>query len=532
MLGFFNWFNGKTKIKRWILIILIGIVCTCFAFTYVLQTNILKPEDILKIVLMFAVGFSMIIIGIVFIQKRTMEIVVEANNKFSEKGKKANLNMKSLIFNRTIYNEGPKIVVIGGGNGLNTVIKGLKKYTNNITAIVTLSDYGKIDTKSREILNTLPFDDITESIVALSDKEELMDKLMNWKYKNPKLKDIKFGDVFLLAMNEMFDNLSEGIQKSTEVLNITGKVLPSTLDEIKICAELEDGTTVESKEKIPEMVYEKVSKIDRIYITPSNCKPAPGVLEAIEDADAIIIGPGSLYTNVLPNLLVKNVSRTIKESKAIKIYVTNIMTEPGQTDNYSISDHLDAIFDHLGRNIIDYCLADTGEIVPEYIRKYNLEGADVVDQDIDKVTKKGIKIIQKHLSMIDGDYIRHNPDSIATTVMELICNDLKFRDKQATPQYLFLNSVLEEEKKSEKKRVKSDRKDKKDREKSIEQAKNRVQKKRGKRKSKFNTKYRDRIESIQSTAEKKNENLKLYKEMERLDLRNSQNNINSNEKDD
>lgn len=294
MLGFFNWFNGKTKIKRWILIILIGIVCTCFAFTYVLQTNILKPVDILKIVLMFAVGFSMIIIGIVLIQKRTMEIVVEANNKFSDKGKKANLNMKSLIFNRTIYNEGPKIVVIGGGNGLNTVIKGLKKYTNNITAIVTLSDYGKIDTKSREILNTLPFDDITESIVALSDKEELMDMLMNWKFKNPKLKDIKFGDVFLLAMNEMFDNLSEGIQKSTEVLNITGKVLPSTLDEIKICAELEDGTTVESKEKIPEMVYEKVSKIDRIYITPSNCKPAPGVLEAIEEADAIIIGPRKL----------------------------------------------------------------------------------------------------------------------------------------------------------------------------------------------------------------------------------------------
>lgn len=232
---------------------------------------------------------------------------------------------------------------------------------------------------------------------------------------------------------------------------------------------------------------------------------------------------GSLYTNVLPNLLVKNVSKTIKESKAIKIYITNLMTEPGQTDNYSISDHLDAIFDHLGKNIIDYCLADTGEIVPEYIRKYNLEGADVVDQDIDKVTKKGIKIIQKHLSMIDGDYIRHNPDSIATTVMELICNDLKFRDKQATPQYLFLNSVLEEEKKSEKKRVKSDRKDKKEREKSIEQARNRVQQKRGRKRSKFNSKYRDRIESIQSTAEKKNENLKLYKEMERLDLKNKRN---------
>ena len=126
--------------------------------------------------------------------------------------------------------------------------------------------------------------------------------------------------------------------------------------------------------------------------------------------------------------------------------------------------------------------------------------------------------------MIDGDYIRHNPDSIATTVMELICNDLKFRDKQATPQYLFLNSVLEEEKKSEKKRVKDVKQDKKKRQKSIEQAKNKAQKSRGRKRSKFNTKYRDRIESIQTTAEKKNENLKLYKEMEKLDMKNGQDN--------
>lgn len=520
MLGFLSWFNGKTKIKRWIFVILIGIVCTCFAFTFVIETDILTPVDILKVVGLFALGFSIIIIGIIFIQRRTMEIIVEANNVNSGKGHIANLNMQSLIFNRTVYNEGPKVVVIGGGTGLNTVIKGLKKYTNNITAIVTLSDYGKIDTESRRQLDTLPFDDITESIVSLSDKEELMNKLMNWKFKNRKLQDIKFGDVFLVAINEMFDNLSEGIQKSTEILNITGKVLPSTLDEITICAELEDGTTVQNKKKIPEVAYDKVARIDRIYISPSNCKAAPGVLEAIQEADAIIIGPGSLYTNVLPNLLVKNVSKTIKESKALKVYVTNIMTEPGQTDNYSISDHLDAIFEHVGREVIDYCLADTGEIVPEYIRKYNLEGSDVVDQDIDKVTKKGIKIIQKPLAKIHGNYIRHDPDSIAATVMELICNDLKFRDKQATPQYMFLNSILGDEKKTQKKRIKNVKDDKRRRQKEKEETRNRIRKNKNRKPSKFNTKYRDRIEAIQSTEIKKDENMKLYKEMERREKNN------------
>lgn len=521
MLGFFNWFNGKTKIKRWILVILLGIVCTCFAFTYVLHTNILTPVDILKIVLMFAIGFSMIVIGIVFMQKRTMEIIVESNNKFSEKGNKSNLNMQSLIFNRTVYNEGPKVVVIGGGNGLNTVIKGLKKYTNNITAIVTLSDYGIESTESRKILNTLPFDDIAESMIALSDKEEITSKLMNWKYKNSRLKGIKFSDAFLLAISEMYENLSEGIQKSTEVLNITGRVLPSTLDEITICAELEDGTTIESKEKIPEVVSNKVTKIDRIYITPTNSRPAPGVLEAIGEADAIIIGPGSLYTNVLPNLLIKNVAKAIKESNAIKIYITNIMTEPGQTDNFSISDHLDVIFEHVGRDVVDYCLADTGEIVPEYIRRYNEEGADVVSQDIDKVTKKGIKIIQKNLAKIQGDYIRHDPDSIATTVMELICNDLKFRDKQATPQYLFLNSVLKDEKKHEKKKMNKVKKEKKERQKKVQEAR---AKNRPKKKSKFNSKYSERIESIQTADAKKLENMKLYSQMEDIEKKSESNN--------
>lgn len=288
MLGFFNWFNGKTKIKRWILIILLGIVATCFAFTFVMQTDILTPKDILKIVLLFAAGFSMIIIGIVFMLKRTLEIIVEANNKYSDKGEKASLNMKSLIFNRTVYNEGPKIVVIGGGNGLNTVIRGLKKYTSNITAIVTLSDLGNISNKS---VDNLHFDDINESIISLSDKEELMDKLLNWKFRNRELRGLKFGDLFLLAINEMYSNFSEGIDKSTEVLNITGKVLPSTLDEITLCADLEDGTKVEGKENIPNVAYDKVAKIDRVYISPSNAMPAPGVLDAIADADAIIIGP-------------------------------------------------------------------------------------------------------------------------------------------------------------------------------------------------------------------------------------------------
>ena len=292
MKSFFEWFKASTKVKRWIFLIVIGIILICYAFAQILTSETVYIKDVIaKMIITFVVGFVCIILGIVFIQKRNLEILIEANDVNSTKRKNARVNIKSLIFNRKVYDEGPKVVVIGGGEGLNTVIRGLKKYTNNITAIVTMSDYGENPSRSREILEILPVDDIKGSITALSDQEKLMSKLMNFKFKDDRLKDLSFGDIYMLAMSEIYDNVSEAIRKSTQVLNITGQVLPVTLDEIKICAELTDGTVIERKRNIQKVVYEKVEAINRVYISPSNCRPAPGVLEAIKEAEAIIIGP-------------------------------------------------------------------------------------------------------------------------------------------------------------------------------------------------------------------------------------------------
>ena len=281
--------------------------------------------------------------------------------------------------------------------------------------------------------------------------------------------------------------------------------MPVTNDEITICAELEDGTVVKEKDKIPEVAYEKVSKINRIYINPTNCKPASGVLEAIQEADAIVIGPGSLYTNVIPNLLVKNVAKTIRESKAFKIYVSNIMTEPGQTDNYSISEHLQAIIDHSGGKIVDYCICDTGEVVPEYVRMYNRQGSDLVEIDLSKLSSMGVNVIHKHMSKIEGNKIRHDGDTVAVAIMELICTDLKFKDKQYDTQYILLNSKLKDQKKQEK------RKDK--RQKSVKRINTKIEnKKRPKMKSKFATKYQDRIQDIKASDETRLKNIKMYEE--------------------
>ena len=506
MKGFLGWFKGSTKIKRWMFLILVGIVLVCYGISEILVLNEISLKEVAKIVAMFVLGFTCVILGLVYIQKRTLELVIEANNEENEDSrKKAQVNIQSLIFNKKVYEEGPKIVVIGGGEGTNTLIKGLKNYTNNITAIVTVSDYGKAPTDSRIALNLLPYEDVKSAISSLALDSEMMEYLMNYRLKNDKLKNLSFGDIYLSAMNEIFNDKTASIENAGHILNMTGKVLPVTNDEITICAELEDGTVVKEKDKIPEVAYEKVSKINRIYINPTNCKPAPGVLEAIQEADAIVIGPGSLYTNVIPNLLVKNVAKTIRESKAFKIYVSNIMTEPGQTDNYSISEHLQAIIDHSGGKIVDYCICDTGEVVPEYVRMYNRQGSDLVEIDLSKLSSMGVNVIHKHMSKIEGNKIRHDGDTVAVAIMELICTDLKFKDKQYDTQYILLNSKLKDQKKQEK------RKDKK--QKSVKRINKKIENKtRPKMKSKFATKYQDRIQDIKASDETRLKNIKMYEE--------------------
>ena len=238
MKSFFEWFKASTKVKRWILLILVGMILMCYGISKILVSEEISFFELAKVVIIFVAGFLAIVTSVVFIQKRSLEIIIEANNTTSDVGKKAKLNIKSLIFNKKVYEEGPKVVVIGGGQGLNTVIEGFKKYTNNITAIVTMSDYGNIPTASRRALDSLPLKDIKDSIIAMSDREDIMRNLMNWNFHNERLRGLNFGDIYLTAMNEIYSNISEAILKSTEVLNITGRVMPVTLDEITICAEL------------------------------------------------------------------------------------------------------------------------------------------------------------------------------------------------------------------------------------------------------------------------------------------------------
>lgn len=492
MKGFIEWFRPNARIKRWIFLILVGIILACYGISTIIANEELEIGQLLLIILSFIAGFTCIVLGIVFMQKRTMEMIIESTDSRVKNNRK-HININSLIFNKKVYSEGPKIVVIGSGNGLETVLRGLKQYTDNITAVVTVSSYGKMENKN---INSMPTDDIKNAIISLARDEELANRLMNYKFKNGELKDITFNDLYFAVIEDLSKDFTEAIANSNDIFNIIGKVLPITNDEMRICAELENGMLVEEKDKIKKITYDKITKINRVFISPPNCRATPEVVQAIKEADCIVIGPGSLYTNVIPNLLVNGVYKAMKDSKAIKIYISNIMTEPGQTDNYTLSDHIKAIIEHTGKNVIDYCIYDTGEIIPEYIKRYNLKGSELVAQDIAKARSLGVRLLQRDLACIENGYIRHNPELVARAISELICDDLKYRDKQSDPQYMLLKSKLEYEKQFNKIKNKPKRKRKTNENKK-------------ERKSKFLSKYGKRIEAMRNTEEVKLKNREI-----------------------
>lgn len=484
MKNILKWIKNSNKVKRWILLTIIGMVFVCYGFAEILVLEELYFNEIFKIVILFVLGFTCAILGLVYIQRRTLEIALKDNEP-----------SETDITTRNVNDKGPNIVVIGGGTGLNNVLKGLKNYTNNLTAIITLSTYGNNTQK--------PTQDLKAGLIALAQNTEEMQRLINYQLKEPQLKGLDFGDLYLEAVQDVFGDFTKSIEKSSDIFAMIGKALPVTLDEMKICAELDNGIVIEDKEQIAKETENRVTKINRVYISPSNCRVAPGVIEAIKEADAIIIGPGNLYTNVIPNLLIKNVAKTIKESKAFRIYISNIMTEPGLTDDYDLSEHLQAIEEHAGKDIVDYCICDNGEIVPEFLRKYNKEGADLVHIDTEKL--KRVRVIKADISCIDGEYIRHDSDLLAKEIIKLICDELKFRDKQNDEQYILLNSKLKEKKK----------KDKKEKKKPKVQ-KNKQAGDRAKKESKFVSKYKERIESIQNSEETRRQNIKLHVQVDKM----------------
>ena len=361
---------------------------------------------------------------------------------FSFTGKDSDMDsdrINNLLVDKRILIKGPKVVVIGGGTGLSTMLRGLKAYSSNITAIVTVADDGGGSGVLRQDLGILPPGDIRNCIMALADTEPIMQQLLQYRFKEGMLKGQNFGNLFLAAMDGISSNFEEAVKKMSDVLAVTGRVLPVTTQDVKLCAELEDGYVICGESKIGKHNDFHKGRIKRVYLEPCKVEPLKDAIDAIIDADAVVLGPGSLYTSIIPNLLVNEVCGSLKKTNAIKIYVCNVMTQPGETDGYTASQHLEAIEEHAFKGVIDCCIVNNAGIPAELEKRYKNDGAKIVEVDL---KDDNMEVISGDFVSVKGDYIRHNTEKLASGIVNIIADKVLAKDRKRIIDYYYVKDRL------------------------------------------------------------------------------------------
>lgn len=311
------------------------------------------------------------------------------------------------------------IVTIGGGTGLSTMLRGLKKYTDSITAVVAVSDDGGGSGKLRTDMGILPPGDIRNCIMALSNTEEIMSSLLTYRFNEGELAGQCFGNLFIAALNRVTGSFYQAVRYMSDVLAITGRVLPVTVENVHIEAEFENGVRVKGESKIYRYKKHYDSPIKSVRMIPNAPKALEDTIEAIENARMIVFGPGSLYTSIIPNLLVEGIVDAIERSKAKKVYVCNVMTQDGETENYTAFDHVQAIFDHTREGLFDICIVNNKKIPLGLEKKYAKEGAEGILIDTERFYKAGIRLIELPLLNGDGALVRHDSDKLARALMRV-----------------------------------------------------------------------------------------------------------------
>lgn len=317
---------------------------------------------------------------------------------------------------------GPKIAVIGGGTGLSTLLRGLKLFSNNLTAIVTVADNGGSSGMLREDLGILPPGDIRNCILALADTEPLMSDLLNFRFKDGRLKGQNFGNLLIAAMSGISENFYDAVRNVSKVLAVKGRVLPVSLQDLQISARLRDESVIRGEFEIGHRHAAVDNDIVDIFMDPENARALPEAVETLLSADMIILGPGSLFTSIIPNLIFPEITRSIRSSGAHKIYVCNIMTQPAETMGFTASRHLQAILHHAGQEraagLVDTCIVNNAWIDRQQIARYQLESAIPVMADRESVEQLGVVMIDAPLACINNGVIRHDHMILARMILQ------------------------------------------------------------------------------------------------------------------
>ena len=385
-----KWLYPGMRFKRWLLLFAGGVMLASLGiavvFNYKYIDNI--EEAIFKAVylwsgsydytftalvgmLMVLLGFGVMLVAARFVIRSVITVLLPANS--SEK-------LVDLIYEKRKLGKGPAITVVGGGHGLSVLLRGIKQATSNVTAVVTVADDGGSSGRLREELGMIPPGDLRNCLVALADTEPLMEKLFQHRFEgDSQLSGHSFGNLFIAAMAQVTGDVETALKESSKVLAVKGRVLPASKEFVRLDAIMEDGSVVCGESKIPEAH----KKIHRVKLFPEHVEAVQSSLDALRDAEAIVLGPGSLYTSIMPNLLVEGIGDALCRSKAVKIYICNVMTQPGETDGYTASMHVKAILDHAGRNAVDYVIVNSTPVPEDLKKKYAEAGAYpvIVDEE-------------------------------------------------------------------------------------------------------------------------------------------------------
>lgn len=409
-----KWFAPGMRIKRWLVLATVGGI----AFS----AGLLMAADFVAVRVRHWVGdppvppkltgTALMIAGLcilIFALRRFFQTLSEAVAFQPRK------QLVEVLYDRRYLDQGLKLVAIGGGTGLSTLLRGLKAYTSNVTAVVAVSDDGGSSGKLRQELGILAPGDVRNCLVALADDESLLKELFRYRFAQGGLEGHSFGNLFLAALTEVAGDFEVAIRLSSQILAVRGQVLPATLSPVNLTARYSDGTITRGESAIPK--HSRHTHIETITLEPADVLPPAQVLQAIENADAILLGPGSLYTSVIPNLLVPGIAETIRRSQAPKIYICNVMTQPGETDGMGAADHVETLLRHADVGL-DYVLVNLGD--PEKLaEKYRAEGALPVDPQLDRLAALRVEGVGTNL-LHETDWVRHDPDKLARTIIDVI----------------------------------------------------------------------------------------------------------------
>lgn len=314
---------------------------------------------------------------------------------------------------------GPRIAAIGGGHGLSNMLRGLKKYTENLSAIVTVADDGGGSGMLRQELGMPPPGDLRNCMEALANTEPLMRELLHYRFTEGSLAGQSFGNLFLAALNGISPSFDAAVARMNQVLAVTGRVLPVTTADVQLEAFFENGASVVGESKIFYCKKREDCRITQVRLLPEHPRALPEALAAIREADVLLLGPGSLYTSIIPNLLVDGIVEAIQASRALKIYVCNVMTQEGETEGYTVADHIQAIFQHAAPGLFDLCLVNSSPIPREVAARYAAEGAEPLRCDLDRCAQLGVEIVRRPVAAVVDGYVRHHSDALARELILL-----------------------------------------------------------------------------------------------------------------